>query len=275
MAPIWSAGRFKLALQRPLVMGIVNLTPDSFSDGGRYANADAALAHARKLVDEGADILDIGGETTRPGSPPLPQEQEWERIGTVLRELVRWGVPISVDTYKPQTMRLALELGVDIINDVYALRMPGAEAAVASSNAGVCLMHMLGEPATMQESPHYSDVVTEVRDFLLARAHLLQEQGVAAERICLDPGFGFGKRLEHNIALARGLEAITSGAYAVLVGVSRKSMIGGASGRPIPERLPGSLGAALACVAAGSAIVRVHDVAETVDALKVWTAMRG
>ena len=256
-------------------MGIVNVTPDSFSDGGRYANADAALAHARKLLDDGADILDIGGETTRPGSPPLPQEQEWERIGPVLRELVRWGVPISVDTYKPQTMRLALELGVDIINDVYALRMPGAEAAVASSNAGVCLMHMLGEPATMQESPHYSDVVTEVRDFLLARAHVLQEQGVAAERICLDPGFGFGKHLEHNIALARGLEAITSGAYAVLVGVSRKSMIGGASGRPIPERLPGSLAAALACVAAGSAIVRVHDVAETVDALKVWTAMRG
>ena len=275
MPPYWSAGRFKLALQRPLVMGIVNVTPDSFSDGGRYANADAAIAHARRLVDEGADILDIGGETTRPGSRALPQEQEWQRIGPVLQELVRWGVPISVDTYKPQTMRLALELGVDIINDVYALRMPGAEAAVAPSNAGVCLMHMRGEPATMQESPHYSDVVTEVRDFLFARAHALQAQGVAAERICLDPGFGFGKRLEHNIALARGLEVITSGAYAVLVGISRKSMIGGTSGRPIPDRLPGSLAAALACVAAGSAIVRVHDVAETLDALKVWAAMRG
>ncbi len=256
-------------------MGIVNVTPDSFSDGGRYANADAAIAHARRLVDEGADILDIGGETTRPGSHPLPQEQEWQRIGPVLRELVRWGVPISVDTYKPQTMRLALELGVDIINDVYALRMSGAEAVVAPSNAGVCLMHMRGDPATMQESPHYTDVVAEVREFLLARADALLAQGVAAERICLDPGFGFGKRLEHNIALARSLEAITDSAYPVLVGISRKSMIGGTSGRPIPERLPGSLAAALACVAAGSAIIRVHDVAETVDALKVWAAMRG
>ncbi|MDE2255208.1 MAG: dihydropteroate synthase [Betaproteobacteria bacterium] len=275
MALFWSAGRFRLALQRPLVMGIVNVTPDSFSDGGRYANADAAIGHARRLVDEGADILDIGGETTRPGSRPLPQEQEWQRISPVLRELVRWGVPISVDTYKPQTMRLALELGVDIINDVYALRMSGAEAVVATSNAGVCLMHMRGDPATMQESPHYTDVVAEVREFLLARADALQAQGVAAGRICLDPGFGFGKRLEHNIALARGLEAITVTGYPVLVGISRKSMIGGTSGRPIPERLPGSLAAALACVAAGSAIVRVHDVAETVDALKVWAAMRG
>ena len=275
MAPFWSAGRFRLALQRPLVMGIVNVTPDSFSDGGRHANADAAIAHARRLVDEGADVLDIGGETTRPGSRPLPQEQEWQRIGSVLRELVRWGVPISVDTYKPQTMRLALELGVDIINDVYALRMSGAEAVVAASNAGVCLMHMRGDPATMQESPHYTDVVAEVREFLLARADALRAQGVAADRICLDPGFGFGKRLEHNIALARSLEAITGSAYPVLVGISRKSMIGGTSGRPIPERLPGSLAAALACVAAGSAIVRVHDVAETVDALKVWAAMRG
>ncbi|MBW4046946.1 MAG: dihydropteroate synthase [Proteobacteria bacterium] len=275
MAPVWSAGRFRLDLRRPLVMGIVNVTPDSFSDGGRYDNADAAIAHARTLVDDGADILDIGGETTRPGSRPLPQEQEWQRIGPVLRELVRWGVPISVDTYKPQTMRLALDLGVDIINDVYALRMSGAEAVVAPSNAGVCLMHMRGDPATMQESPHYTDVVAEVREFLLARADALQAQGIAAERICLDPGFGFGKRLEHNIALARSLEAITGRAYPVLVGISRKSMIGGTSGRPIPERLPGSLAAALACVAAGSAIVRVHDVAETVDALKVWAAMRG
>jgi dihydropteroate synthase len=256
-------------------MGIVNVTPDSFSDGGRYANADAAIGHARRLMDEGADILDIGGETTRPGSRPLPQEEEWQRISPVLRELVRWGVPISVDTYKPQTMRLALELGVDIINDVHALRMSGAEAVVATSNAGVCLMHMRGDPATMQESPHYTDVVAEVREFLLARADALQAQGVAAGRICLDPGFGFGKRLEHNIALARGLEAITGTGYPVLVGISRKSMIGGTSGRPIPERLPGSLAAALACVAAGSAIVRVHDVAETVDALKVWAAMRG
>ena len=274
-SPTWSAGRFQLDLGRPLVMGIVNVTPDSFSDGGAHADPVAAVRHAQALVEAGADILDVGGESTRPGSLPLAQDAEWARIGPVLQEVVRWGVPISVDTYKPRTMRLALDLGVDIINDIDALRMPGAEEAVAPSGAGICLMHMQGEPQTMQQQPHYADVVREVGDFLRARADAMLALGVSASRICVDPGFGFGKTLGHNLELARRLDAIVAHGYPVLVGVSRKSMIGGSSGRPVHERLPGSLAAALACVAAGARIVRVHDVAATVDALKVWTAVRG
>lgn len=275
LSPTWSAGRFQLDLGRPLVMGIVNVTPDSFSDGGEHADPVAAVRHAQALVEAGADILDVGGESTRPGSLPLPQDAEWARIGPVLQEVVRWGVPISVDTYKPRTMRLALDLGVDIINDIDALRMPGAEEVVAPSSAGICLMHMQGEPQTMQQQPHYADVVREVGDFLRVRADAMLALGVSASRICVDPGFGFGKTLGHNLELARRLDAIVAHGYPVLVGVSRKSMIGGSSGRPVHERLPGSLAAALACVAAGARIVRVHDVAATVDALKVWTAVRG
>uniref|UniRef100_E6PQX4 dihydropteroate synthase n=1 Tax=mine drainage metagenome TaxID=410659 RepID=E6PQX4_9ZZZZ len=271
----WSAGRFQLALSRPLVMGIVNVTPDSFSDGGQHDDASSAIRHASGLVEAGADILDIGGESTRPGSRAVDADTEWARIEPVLREAVQWGVPISVDSYKPQTMQRALDLGVDIINDVYALRMPGAETIVAASQAGICLMHMQGEPGTMQLQPHYGDVAAEVRDFLLQRTAGLLALGVPASRLCLDPGFGFGKSLVHNIALAQGLEALTACGYPVLVGVSRKSMIGGTSGRPVADRLPGSLAAALACVAAGARIIRVHDVAATVDALKVWTALRG
>ncbi len=275
MPQTWSAGRFQLTLSRPLVMGIVNVTPDSFSDGGQHDDASSAIRHASALVEAGADILDIGGESTRPGSRAVDAEVEWARIGPVLLEALRWGVPISLDSYKPETMRRALDLGVDIVNDVYALRMPGAEAIVAASQAGVCLMHMQGEPGTMQLQPDYGDVVAEVRDFLLQRTAALLALGVPAARLCLDPGFGFGKSLAHNIALAQGLEALVSCGYPVLVGVSRKSMIGGTSGRPVAERLPGSLAAALACIAAGARIVRVHDVAATVDALNVWTALRG
>ncbi len=275
MPQTWSAGRFQLTLSRPLVMGIVNVTPDSFSDGGQHDDASSAIRHASALVEAGADILDIGGESTRPGSRAVDAEVEWARIGPVLLEALRWGVPISLDSYKPETMRRALDLGVDIVNDVYALRMPGAEAIVAASQAGVCLMHMQGEPGTMQLQPDYGDVVAEVRDFLLRRTAALLALGVPAARLCLDPGFGFGKSLAHNIALAQGLEALVSCGYPVLVGVSRKSMIGGTSGRPVAERLPGSLAAALACIAAGARIVRVHDVAATVDALNVWTALRG
>jgi dihydropteroate synthase len=275
MTELWSAGRFQLSLSRPLVMGIVNVTPDSFSDGGLHDTASAAIRHAKALVDAGADILDIGGESTRPGSQPLDAAAEWNRIAPVLREVVHWDVPISLDSYKPQTMQCALDLGVDIINDVYALRMPGAEAIVASSPAGICLMHMQGEPGSMQQAPYYGDVVAEVRDFLLQRAAAILALGVPASRLCLDPGFGFGKTLAHNVALARGLEDIVACGYPILVGVSRKSMIGGTSGRAVAERLPGSLAAALACIAAGARMVRVHDVAATVDAVKVWTALRG
>lgn len=256
-------------------MGIVNVTPDSFSDGGQHSDARLAIGHAGRLLEEGADILDIGGESTRPGSIPVDADTEWARIEPVLREAVLWGVPVSVDSYRPQTMRRALDLGVDIINDVYALRMPGAQAVALASQAGICLMHMQGEPGTMQLQPQYGDVIAEVRSFLLQRVADLLALGIPAARLCLDPGFGFGKSLAHNMSLARGLEMLTSCGYPVLVGVSRKSMIGGTSGRPVAERLPGSLAAALACVAAGARIVRVHDVAATADALKVWTAMRG
>ena len=272
--PSWSAGRFQLELSRVHVMGIVNVTPDSFSDGGRHATTEAALSHARRLLDEGADILDVGGESTRPGAQPVDADEEWRRVGPLLRELVAWRVPLSIDTYQVPTMARALELGVDIVNDVGALRAPGAEALVAASTAGVCLMHMQGEPREMQRAPHYDDVVAEVAAFLRERVDALRARGVSAARLCVDPGFGFGKTLEHNLALARGLHTIAALGQPLLVGVSRKSMIGGMAGRPPAERLAGSLAAALACVAAGAHVVRVHDVAATCDALKVWSAMR-
>ena len=269
----WSAGRFQLDLERARVMGIVNVTPDSFSDGGSHADTASALRHARRLLDDGADVLDVGGESTRPGAQPVDADEEWRRVGPLLRELVAWRVPLSIDTYQVPTMARALELGVDIVNDIGALRAPGAEALVAASDAGVCLMHMQGEPRSMQRAPHYDDVVAEVAGFLRARVDALRARGVAAARLCVDPGFGFGKTLEHNVSLARGLRAIAALGQPLLVGVSRKSMIGGMAGRAPAERLPGSLAAALACVAAGARVVRVHDVAATVDALKVWHAL--
>ncbi len=255
-------------------MGIVNVTPDSFSDGGQHADAALALRHAQTLLEEGADILDIGGESSRPGSAHLAHAQEWARIAPVVQEAVRWNVPVSVDTYQPETMRRALELGVDIINDIHALQRPGALQIVAASNAGVCLMHMQGDPQTMQQAPHYDDVLGEVRQFLLDRAAAAEALGIDRSRIALDPGFGFGKTLQHNLSLAKHLEALAQTGYPLLVGVSRKSMIGALTGRELAARLPGSLAAALACVAAGAQIVRVHDVGPTCDAIKVWNAMR-
>lgn len=254
-------------------MGIVNVTPDSFSDGGRHADVAGAVAHAGRLLDEGADILDIGGESTRPGATPLDAQAEWARVGPVLEELVRWGRPVSIDTYHPENMRRALALGVDIINDIQALRMGDAARIVADSPAGICLMHMQGEPGTMQQAPRYVDVVREVDAFLTERAQAVMGLGVAVGRLCLDPGFGFGKTFEHNLALAHGLPRIVAHGMPVLVGVSRKSMLGAAVTRPPGERLAASLAAALACIAAGARIVRVHDVAQTVDAVKVWSAM--
>ena len=274
MASHWQAGRFTLQLHRPLVMGIVNVTPDSFSDGGQHADAVLALRHAQTLVEQGADILDIGGESSRPGSPRLSHAQEWARIAPVLQETVRWNVPVSVDTYQPETMRRALDLGADIINDIHALQRPGALEVVAASKAGVCLMHMQGDPASMQQAPHYADVLGEVREFLWSRAAAAESMGIDRSRIALDPGFGFGKTLEHNLTLAKGLPALVQSGYPVLVGLSRKSMIGALTGRDVGQRLPGSLAAVLACVAAGAHIVRVHDVGPTCDAIKVWNAMR-
>jgi len=267
---IWNVGRFRIELLRPLVMGIVNVTPDSFADGGKHDDAVSALRHAEQLLHEQADILDVGGESTRPGAPRVPCEIELERVLPVVRELVRWRVPVSVDTRTPEVMRRALDLGVDIINDIQALRAPGAIQAVADSPAGVCLMHMRGEPANMQDHAAYENVVAEVDAFLIERVRLLQQHGISRDRLCLDPGFGFSKKLTHNLALVASLRRLAVHGLPLLVGVSRKSMVGQLTGRPVGERLASSLAAALACVKRGADIVRVHDVAATVDALKVW-----
>jgi dihydropteroate synthase len=265
-------GSHTLDLARPRVMGIVNVTPDSFSDGGRFGSPAKALAHARRLLAEGADIVDVGGESTRPGAAPVSDAEELDRVLPIVEALARDGALVSVDTTKPGVMRAAEAAGAAMINDVRALREPGALAAVAASQAAVCLMHMQGEPRTMQQSPRYADVVGEVRAFLAARARACEAAGIARERIVVDPGFGFGKTVEHNFALLRGLAAIVALGYPVLVGWSRKSSLGAVTGREVDERLAASLAAALASVARGAAIVRVHDVRDTVDALKVWGA---
>jgi dihydropteroate synthase len=265
-------------LSTPRVMGIINATPDSFSDGGRYDGAAAAIAHCERLVAEGADILDIGGESSRPGAEEVPADEEWRRVAPVLKAALSLGVPVSIDTYKAETMRAALELGVDIVNDIQALRRPGALAAVAAhSGAGVCLMHMRGEPLTMKEQARYDDVVAEVRGFLSWRSAEVQAAGIAAGRIVLDPGIGFAKLHEHNIELLTGQRVLADTLdRPLLVGWSRKSTLGKVTGRDTPDRLVASVAAALACVAHGARIVRVHDVAATVDALKVWqVASRG
>lgn len=268
-------GRFVFRPCRPLVMGVLNVTPDSFSDGGRYAGFDAALAQARALVEEGADLLDIGGESTRPGAREVSVEEELRRVLPLVQALTRENLAVSVDTRKPAVMRAAIEAGAAMINDVFALRAEGALEALAASDAGICLMHMQGEPGTMQRSPQYREVVAEVRDFLHQRAAACVAAGVAKERIVLDPGFGFGKTLEHNLALLRNLGDLGRGEFAVLAGLSRKSMLGLITGRPVAERLAASLAAALAAAAQGATILRVHDVAATVDALKVWRAAQG
>jgi len=272
---IWQTTRFALDLQRPLVMGIVNLTPDSFSDGGRHAETAAGLRHAERLLREGADILDVGGESTRPGSPAVPADEEWRRIEGFLQEALRWQVPISVDTYKPETMRRALAMGVDIVNDIWALQQPGALQAVAEHpRCGACLMHMHRDPQTMQKAPMQGDVLPQVADFLRARAQALRAQGVAAERIVLDYGIGFGKTVAQNFSLlARQSELLDLG-YPLLAGWSRKSSLGAVLAEggepPAPEqRVAASVAAALLAVERGARVVRVHDVRETVQALAV------
>lgn len=269
----WQTTRFAIDLSRPKVMGIVNVTPDSFSDGGQHAEVRSALQHCEQLIRDGADILDIGGESTRPGSPTLAPDEEWARLADVLAEAVKLGVPVSVDTCKTEVMARALDLGVDIINDIRALEAPGAEQVVIEhAHCGVCLMHMQGVPATMQEQPNYGDVVSEVRTYLSARAKELLNGGMARDRICLDPGVGFGKTPEHNLDLLRRQSELLSLGWPLLIGWSRKSTIGYVTGKPVEQRLAGSLAAALAGVQRGAHVVRVHDVAETVDALKVWQA---
>ncbi|CAM5435544.1 dihydropteroate synthase [Eoetvoesiella caeni] len=263
-------GRFELSLERPLIMGIINVTPDSFSDGALHLDADAAIAHGLRLIDEGADLLDIGAESTRPGAAPVALDDELQRLLPVIEALRDSGVPLSIDTFKPSVMRHVLDAGADMINDIYAFRQPGALDAVAQSRCGLCVMHMQGEPRTMQQAPRYEDVVQEVRGFLLARVGAMREKGIQPERILLDPGFGFGKTPAQNYLLLRQLAQLQFETYPWLVALSRKSMIGHITGRPASERLGGSIAGALAGIARGAKMVRVHDVAATVDAIKVW-----
>ena len=268
----WQTARFQLSLDRPLVMGIVNATPDSFSDGGRYAGAADACRHCEQLVEQGADILDIGGESTRPGARQPDAEEELARVLPVVRHAVTLGRAVSVDTSSPVVMRAAIELGVDVVNDVRSLIRPGALEAVAHSGVGVCLMHMRGEPGTMQSEASYEDVVQEVHDFLARRLRDVSSAGVALDRIVIDPGIGFAKSSEHNWQLLRGQRRLLSLGRPLLVGWSRKSSLGALTGRLVDQRVTASVAAALAAVQRGARIVRVHDVAETVDALKVWQA---
>jgi dihydropteroate synthase len=255
-------------------MGVLNVTPDSFSDGGRFAAMDAALAHARAMIDQGADIIDIGGESTRPGAVPVPVDVESARVLPVLRELRGIGVPVSIDTSQPALMRAALELGASIINDVRSLRREGALEAVRASDCGLVLMHLQGDPATMQLQPQYRDVVDDVRAWLAQRCEQVCQAGVAPERIAVDPGFGFGKTHRHNRQLLAGLERLHALGRPILVGLSRKSSLGDMTGRPVTQRLAASLAAALLAVERGARIVRVHDVAATRDALAVWENVR-
>lgn len=254
-------------------MGIVNVTPDSFSDGGKFFDASRAIEHGLRLVEEGADILDVGGESSRPGADAVSADEELRRVLPVIDALAAAGVPVSVDTAKPEVMRAAVAAGAVIINDIAALQSPGALEAAAGTDAAVCLMHMQGQPRTMQQEPHYGDVVAEVRDFLARRVDAARAAGIARERLVIDPGFGFGKLLEHNLALLRRLDRFTGLGAALLVGFSRKSMLGQISGRGVGERTAASIAAALLAAQKGARILRVHDVAATRDALSVWSAV--
>lgn len=271
----WQTARFAIDLRRPQVMGIVNATPDSFSDGGQHASTRAALRHCEQLLKDGADILDIGGESTRPGSPAVPLALELARVLPVVREAVGLGVPVSVDTYKPEVMQAVLDLGADIVNDIWALRQPGAAAVVAAHpRCGVCLMHMHRDPQTMQVAPMDGDAVTQVLSFLELSALDLQALGVEKTRIVLDPGIGFGKTVAQNFALLARQSQLLAAGYPVLAGWSRKSSLGTVTGLPVDERMVPSVVAAVLAVERGASIVRVHDVRETVAALAVWQAMK-
>lgn len=267
-------GKFQLDLTRPHVMGIVNVTPDSFSDGGKYSSVDLAVEHALQLIAEGADILDIGGESTRPGADPVGLEEELRRVIPVIEALSKvTTVPLSIDTYKPEVMRAAIQAGADIVNDICALREEGALEIVANSNAGVCLMHMQGIPQTMQINPQYNDVVAEVKQFLTDRVETCLAHEISRDRIMLDPGFGFGKTTAHNVALIQHLDSFTALGFPLLVGLSRKSVLGRIAGGDEQQRLHAGLAASVISVMKGAKIVRVHDVKATVDALKVVAAV--
>jgi dihydropteroate synthase len=266
--------RFAWPTGAPTIVGVLNVTADSFSDGGRYLDPSAAIERGIALHSEGAGLVDVGGESTRPGARPVPADEELARVIPVVAGLVKAGVPVCVDTMKPEVMRAAIEAGCSAVNDVNAFRAPGSVEAVPGSGVGVVAMHMQGTPQTMQVAPRYEDVVAEVAAFLLERARGLESGGIAKELIVLDPGFGFGKTIEHNRALFRGLPSLCALGYRVLVGVSRKRMIGELTGRDVGSRAVGSVAAALFAVQQGASLVRVHDVRDTSDALKVWMALR-
>lgn len=270
---ILQCGSYRLSLARPILMGIVNLTPDSFSGDGLVGHVDKAIRHARQQLEAGSDILDIGAESSRPGAVPTPEDEELRRLIPVLREITAWGVPVSVDTYKPAVMRAALEAGASMINDITGMARQQARSAVAGSNCAVCVMHMQGQPGTMQQAPNYDDVVGEVRAFLNGCVERCCAAGIERDRLVIDPGFGFGKTLQHNLALFRAISAGALGDLPLLVGVSRKSMLGAITGRPVEQRLASSIAAALLAAQKGAKILRVHDVGATRDALAVWSAI--
>ena len=268
-----TCGRFRLALDRPHIMAIVNVTPDSFSGDGLGSDLDAALRRAEAALADGADLLDVGGESSRPGAAPVAEQEELDRIVPLIERLAGCPVPISIDTVKPAVMRAAIAAGATLINDINAFQAPGAVEAVREADVALCVMHMRGEPRSMQVDPHYEDVVGEVASYLEARVSALRASGVGAERLIVDPGLGFGKTLEHNLALLGALDRFAAGGLPVLVGMSRKSMLGTITGRPVGERVTASATAALLAVQRGASIVRVHDVAATRDALAMWQAV--
>jgi dihydropteroate synthase len=271
---ILDCGGRPLDLSRPAVMGILNVTPDSFSDGGVFLSRESAIAHARRMANEGADIIDVGGESTRPGAQPVSAQEEMDRVVPVIEALrENISLPISIDTSKPEVMRAAVAAGAGFINDVRALRDEGALEAAASLEVPVCLMHMQGEPRGMQENPRYRDVLSEIGDFLRARLQAAQAAGIPAQRLVIDPGFGFGKTLEHNLELLRGLKKLQSLGAPILVGLSRKSLIGKALGLPAEGRLQASVALALMAVQNSARIVRVHDVGPTVETLRMWSVV--
>ncbi len=268
-------GSFQFELSRPLVMGIVNVTPDSFSDGGLYGSRDAAIVHAHQLVNEGADIIDIGGESTRPGAEPVSVQQELDRVVPIIEGLRGVGVPISIDTFKPEVMRAAIRAGAQMVNDINALQDEAAMRVVAQSNVAVCLMHKQGDPKSMQAQPRYQNVLAEVSAFLRERIAAAEAAGIDMDRIVIDPGFGFGKSVAHNFSVLANLSELAELGVPVLAGLSRKSMLGAVTGQEVGQRLPASVAAALIAVQRGAHIVRVHDVRATVDALKIWYAVNG
>jgi len=279
MPTTWRCGRFLFDFtkrKRPIVMGILNATPDSFSDGGKFRKPKDAIAQAERMIASGVDLIDIGGESTRPGAEPVELQEELDRVLPVIEGLKDCGVPLSIDTYKAETMRQALKSGVDCVNDIWALRQKGAvDAVLESKDCGIILMHMQRDPLSMQFNPEYQDVIAEVIFFLRERADLLKSKGVDANRIAIDPGFGFGKSLEHNLRMLSQFSDFSSLGYPVLAGMSRKSMFGKLTGKDTHERVAPSIAAAIMAADRGAKIIRVHDVPETVDALKLWEAIEG